>query len=64
MAQSIDVAAVINISKEAGQEILKIYHDSNFSQVVDYKADDSPLTMADKASHAVIASSLEKLTPQ
>lgn len=64
MVESIDIEAVIGVAKKAGQEILKIYHDSNFSQVVDYKADDSPLTMADKAAHAVIASMLEKLTPQ
>lgn len=64
MAKGVDIQAIVNISKKAGQEILKIYHDSNFSQVVDYKADDSPLTMADKAAHAVIASELEKLTPE
>lgn len=64
MAKGTDIQAIVDISKKAGQEILKIYHDSNFSQVVDYKADDSPLTMADKAAHAVIASELEKLTPE
>lgn len=64
MLKNVDIEAIVRISKKAGQEILKIYHDSNFSQVVDYKSDDSPLTMADKAAHAVIASELEKLTPE
>jgi 3'(2'), 5'-bisphosphate nucleotidase len=36
---------------EAGKEILAIYH-TDFT--VDFKSDDSPLTMADKASHEII----------
>lgn len=41
-----------NASKAAGQEILKVYHSADVG--VEMKADDSPLTLADKAAHEVI----------
>lgn len=61
--QEIDIQKIINISKLAGDEILKIYNDESQFNVVDYKADDSPLTIADKKSHEVIAQNLEDLYP-
>ena len=42
----------------AGTDILKIYESGDFS--VEAKADDSPLTLADKAAHHKIVSYLEK----
>ena len=42
---------------EAGKEILRIYDSGDFS--IEAKADDSPLTMADKAAHHKIVSYLE-----
>ena len=45
---------------EAGAEILKIYN-TDFD--VDIKADDSPLTQADLASHRAIVAGLKALTP-
>ena len=44
----------IKAAIKAGHEILKIYNnpDSDFS--IEKKADNSPLTIADKASHSVI----------
>ena len=45
----------INSSLKAGESILKVY-DSDFN--VDYKKDESPLTLADKNSNSDI---LEKL---
>ena len=56
--------AVKTIAKEAGDAILAIYHDADFSQVVDFKNDSSPLTLADKASHEVIMQGLRSLTPE
>ncbi len=50
-------------AKEAGKKILEIYNDESRFQVVDFKADDSPLTQADKAAHEVITSRLAALTP-
>ncbi len=64
MIEQIPLAQLTAIAHDAGKAILAIYHDSNFSQVVDFKADDSPLTLADKASHEVIVDALAKLTPQ
>lgn len=52
---------VVAISRLAGREILKIY-DSHFE--VEIKADDSPLTAADRAAHELITASLAELTPE
>lgn len=58
----INLSELLNISKEAafsaGEDILKIYKSGDFS--VEAKADNSPLTLADKASHNRIVSFLEK----
>ena len=51
---------IIKIAIEAGNEIMKIYEDADLSNVVDYKADDSPLTLADQASNKVIVKMLEE----
>ena len=55
---------LITISKEAGDAIMAIYNNAEFSSVVNFKADDSPLTLADQASHDVIFDALSKLTPE
>ncbi len=64
MLQNLDINIVKNIAYEAGDKILEIYHNSDFSQVVDFKADNSPLTLADKASHEIIAPALQKAFPE
>lgn len=56
--------ALTDISRQAGEEILKIYHDESRFSHVDMKADDSPLTLADKASHIAIESSLQEMSPE
>ncbi|WP_144392269.1 3'(2'),5'-bisphosphate nucleotidase CysQ [Pleionea sediminis] len=56
------IEPVINISKKAGEAILKIYNSSDFGERI--KEDKSPLTEADLASHQIICSELEKLTPE
>ncbi|WP_422361195.1 3'(2'),5'-bisphosphate nucleotidase CysQ [Reichenbachiella sp.] len=45
-------------ARNAAIEILKIYESGDFS--IEAKADDSPLTLADKASHLAIVAELEK----
>ena len=52
---------VKSIAKKAGEKILDIYDNEDFSKTIDFKADDSPLTIADKASHIIIEEELEKL---
>ncbi|TNE73787.1 3'(2'),5'-bisphosphate nucleotidase [bacterium] len=52
---------IVEIAKEAGREILKIYADeSRFG--IELKGDDSTLTQADLVSHRVIISKLSKIT--
>ena len=48
----------ITAALEAGKAILEIYHSGEFD--VEIKGDNSPLTIADTASHNVIVSYLEK----
>jgi len=52
---------VVEIARTAGNEILRIY-DTDFA--VETKADDSPLTAADQASHRAILAALADLTPE
>ncbi len=59
----ININQILDISEEAGKAILEIYHDESLFNVVDYKADDSPLTIADQRSHDVIDKALKALTP-
>ncbi len=53
-------AAVVAIARRAGAEIMTIY-ESDFD--IETKADDSPLTAADRASHELIVAALHDLTP-
>jgi 3'(2'), 5'-bisphosphate nucleotidase len=50
---------IIEIAKSAGDTILEIYKDADLSNIVDYKGDDSPLTLADNASNDVIVKALK-----
>lgn len=52
-----------DISRKAGAAILEIYHDEARFDRVDFKADDSPLTLADQAAHNAIVAELEGLSP-
>ena len=54
--------AVTRFATEAGAAILAVYGEEDFS--VDTKADDSPLTQADLASHRHLVASLRELTPE
>ena len=53
---------LIDICFNAGKEILKIYEKTDI--VVEYKSDNSPLTLADQKSHECICSSLKALYPK
>ena len=58
MLEKIDIQDIINIAKQAGDAIMKIYQ-KDFD--VEYKADQSPLTEADKAANKIIEEGLEAL---
>jgi 3'(2'), 5'-bisphosphate nucleotidase len=51
----------IALARQAAAAILDIYQDHDIG--VTYKADDSPLTRADLASHRIITTGLTELTP-
>ena len=59
--EKVELAAIENIARAAGEKILDIYENEDFSKTIDFKADDSPLTIADKAAHIIIEAGLEKL---
>ncbi len=59
----IDKDKLIKITRLAGEEIMKVYRIADFKDVVTYKADDSPLTIADEASNEVIMRELKSLYP-
>jgi 3'(2'), 5'-bisphosphate nucleotidase len=48
----------------AGNAILKVYHDDTLSKEVESKSDNSPLTLADKASNEVIVKALKNNFPE
>lgn len=57
---TIDLNAVVRIAQQAGEAILSFYSQPI---AVEHKADDSPLTQADKAAHEIIEAQLTLLTP-
>jgi 3'(2'), 5'-bisphosphate nucleotidase len=61
--EKLKINELIGLTKLAGNAIMKIYNDPSKSQVVDYKSDNSPLTLADQASHNVIMEGLKSLYP-
>ncbi|OEF96886.1 3'(2'),5'-bisphosphate nucleotidase [Desulfuribacillus alkaliarsenatis] len=56
-----DWKAIFDITQQAGEKILAIYHDTSY--VVEHKKDNSPLTLADQESHNIIMSGLKELYP-
>lgn len=59
----IDVNLIKNIAYKAGEAIMEVYNSADLSVQVDYKSDNSPLTLADRASHGVIEKELKKNFP-
>lgn len=58
----LDPDLLVEVAERAGLAILEIYQ-QGFPPTVDFKADQSPLTEADRHSHAVIVEALTRLTP-
>lgn len=59
----VNIDEIIALAYDAGKEILRIYHETDFGDHIDYKSDHSPLTLADKASHEIIQKTLEEKYP-
>jgi len=61
MLDKINVQDIVALSKQAGEAIMEIYQ-KDFE--VEFKADESPLTEADKAAHHIIEAGLLALDQQ
>jgi 3'(2'), 5'-bisphosphate nucleotidase len=59
MLDQIDIQDIVNIAKEAGNTIMQVYK-QDFE--VEYKQDNSPLTLADKKANDIIETGLNKLS--
>ncbi len=59
--QTNTIQNIFSIAQEAGAAILDIYRSSDND--VDYKKDNSPLTLADKRSHEIITKRLNENYP-
>lgn len=55
---SVDIEKLSKIAKDAGAKIMEIYAFNDFSGIVDFKADNSPLTLADKEANKIIEAGL------
>ena len=55
------IAGLLEASQQAARAILAIYQRADFE--VEQKADHSPLTAADLASHQLLTNALQQLTP-
>ena len=64
MSVKININQIINISIKAGEAIMEVYEDESAFANVDFKADNSPLTIADTISNDIIVEELKKLYPE
>jgi len=56
-----ELGAAVYLSLLAGREILDIYQNENYS--VEYKEDNTPITLADRKSNEIIVNNLRKMFP-
>ena len=56
------LAAAIDVAIEAGREVVEVYNSPQTDWQVEQKADHSPLTLADRRAHTVIAQGLHRYT--
>ena len=58
-----DIERLLKIAVDAGAAILTVYHNPQEAGLIKMKTDQSPLTLADEASHTIIEQGLQTLTP-
>jgi len=54
----VDISRLEEIARKAGSKIMEIYAYTDFSSIIDFKSDDSPLTLADKEANKIIEEAL------
>lgn len=64
MLDKTKINIVNSIATEAGKIIMDVYINEKFEDIVDVKADNSPLTIADKKSHQYIVKKLQEEFPE
>ncbi len=64
LLQNTDMQFLVETAKMAGDAIMEVYSRKDLFDRVDYKTDDSPLTLADQRSHEVIKKRLEEKYPR
>ncbi|MCG8648420.1 MAG: 3'(2'),5'-bisphosphate nucleotidase CysQ [Pirellulales bacterium] len=57
------LSQIVELARRAGDEIMKVYADSAEHTAVEYKDDQSPLTLADRRSHEIILAGLSEQFP-
>ena len=62
--ETLKINTIKNIALEAGNVIMNVYRTEDFSDDINYKADDSPLTIADQRSHHYIEEQLKNIYPE
>ena len=60
----VDIESICAIAELAGQKIMEIYQYKDFSGIIDFKADHSPLTLADKEANKIIEKGLRETYPE
>ena len=60
--KQLDINEINAIAIEAGAKIMDIYQNADFSKIVDFKADSSPLTLADKEANLIIEARLSQIS--
>ena len=58
-----DLERLLKIAVDAGAAILTVYNNPGEAGLIKLKTDQSPLTLADEASHTIIEQGLQALTP-
>lgn len=59
-----DIERLLKIAVDAGEAILTVYNNPGEAGLIKLKTDESPLTLADEASHVIIEQGLKALTPE
>jgi 3'(2'), 5'-bisphosphate nucleotidase len=63
LPEQIQIQAINELAIEAGKKIMEVYGYTDFASITQFKSDESPLTLADRLSHEIIADGLLKLYP-
>ncbi|MCX6183062.1 MAG: 3'(2'),5'-bisphosphate nucleotidase CysQ [Bacteroidetes bacterium] len=64
MSVKININEIIKLAIKAGEAIMEVYEDETAFVNVDFKADNSPLTIADTISNNIIVEELQRLYPE